>query len=399
MKADKVSRRLEALAVSETLAMAAKSRELKSQGIDILDLSLGEPDFNTPDPIKEAAIKAIHDNFTHYPPVTGYADLKQAIVDKMKRDNHQVYTPEQIVVSSGAKQSIANVILCIVDPGDEVIIPAPYWVSYPEIIKLAEGTSVVVSAGIEQQYKITPDQLEKAITPKTRAFLFSSPSNPTGEVYSKEELRGLVEVFKNHPQIFIISDEIYEYINYEGKHESIAQFEEIRDRVAVINGVSKGYAMTGWRIGYMAGPVWLAKACMKLQGQYTSGACSIAQKASIAGLTGDQERINEMVAEFKKRRDLVVRRLSGIKGLRTNNPPGAFYVLPDVTAFIGRKFGTTVIENSNDLVMYLLNEAHVALVSGAAFGAPDCIRISYSTSETVLNQAIDRIEAALSKLT
>jgi aspartate aminotransferase len=399
MKADKVSRRLEALAVSETLAMAAKSRELKSQGIDILDLSLGEPDFNTPDPIKEAAIKAIHDNFTHYPPVTGYADLRQAIVTKLKRDNQFDYTPEQIVVSSGAKQSIANVILCSVDPGDEVIIPAPYWVSYPEIIKLAEGTSVVVSAGIEQQYKITPEQLEKAITPKTRAFLFSSPSNPTGEVYSRAELKGLAEVFMRHPQILIISDEIYEYINYEGAHESIAQFEEIRDRVVVINGVSKGYAMTGWRIGYMAGPLWLAKACMKLQGQYTSGACSIAQKASIAGLTGDQRMIGEMVAQFRKRRDLVVSRLSTIKGMRTNNPPGAFYVLPDVTAFLGKTFGTTVIQNSNDLVMYLLNEAHVALVSGAAFGAPDCIRISYSTSENVLNQAIDRIEAALSKLT
>jgi len=399
MKADKVSRRLEALAVSETLAMAAKSRELKSQGYDILDLSLGEPDFNTPDRIKEAAIQAIHDNFTHYPPVTGYADLKQAIVTKLKRDNNLDYTPEQIVVSSGAKQSIANVVLCAVDPGDEVIIPAPYWVSYPEIIKLAEGTSVVVTAGIEQQFKITPDQLEQAITPKTRAFLFSSPSNPTGEVYSKSELKRLVDVFIKYPQILIISDEIYEYINYEGRHESIAQFDEIRDRVAVINGVSKGYAMTGWRIGYMAGPLWLAKACMKLQGQYTSGACSIAQKASIAGFTGDQKPIDLMVNEFKKRRDLVVSRLSRIKGVRTNNPPGAFYVLPDITDFIGKSFGDTVIMNSNDLVMFLLNEAHVALVSGAAFGAPDCIRISYSTSETVLNQAIDRIEAALSKLT
>jgi len=399
MKADKVSKRLEALAVSETLAMAAKSRELKSQGYDILDLSLGEPDFNTPDRIKEAAIQAIHDNFTHYPPVTGYADLKQAIVTKLKRDNNLDYTPEQIVVSSGAKQSIANVVLCAVDPGDEVIIPAPYWVSYPEIIKLAEGTSVVVTAGIEQQFKITPDQLEQAITPKTRAFLFSSPSNPTGEVYSKSELKRLVDVFIKYPQILIISDEIYEYINYEGRHESIAQFDEIRDRVAVINGVSKGYAMTGWRIGYMAGPLWLAKACMKLQGQYTSGACSIAQKASIAGFTGDQKPIDLMVNEFKKRRDLVVSRLSRIKGVRTNNPPGAFYVLPDITDFIGKSFGDTVIMNSNDLVMFLLNEAHVALVSGAAFGAPDCIRISYSTSETVLNQAIDRIEAALSKLT
>ena len=398
MKADKVSRRLEALAVSETLAMAAKSRELKSQGIDILDLTLGEPDFNTPDPIKQAAIQAIHDNFTHYPPVTGYADLKEAIVAKLKRDNQLEYTPEQIVVSSGAKQSIANVILSIVDPGDEVIIPAPYWVSYPEMIKLAEGIPVVVNAGIDQKFKITADQLESAITPKTRAFLFSSPSNPTGEVYCREELRQLAAVFARHPQILIISDEIYEYINYEGTHESIAQFEEVRDRVAIINGVSKGYAMTGWRIGYLAGPVWLAKACMKLQGQYTSGACSIAQKASIAGLIGDKEVIDRMVEEFRQRRDLVVARLAQIPGLRSNNPPGAFYVLPDITAFLGTAYGTHRIESSNDLVMYLLNEAHVALVSGAAFGAPDCIRISYSTSRKVLNEAIDRIAEALSKL-
>lgn len=398
MKIDQVSKRLQALAVSETLAMAQKSRELKSQGIDIIDLSLGEPDFNTPDHIKEAGIDAIRRNFTHYPPVPGYLELRQAIVTKLKRDSDLEFTPDQIVVSNGAKQSIGNVLLSTVDPGDEVIIPAPYWVSYPEIIKMAEGKSVVVYAGIERNFKITAEQLEAAITPRTRAFLFSSPSNPTGEIYSRDELAAMAVVFEKHPQILIISDEIYEYINYDGKHESITQFESVRDRVAIINGVSKGYAMTGWRIGYMAGPLWLAKACQKLQGQYTSGASTIAQKASIAGLIGDQSVIQIMVEEFKTRRDLVVKRLSAISGLRTNNPPGAFYVLPDVTAFYGKSDGQTVISNETDLVMYLLNQAHVALVSGSAFGAPGCIRISYAISQDTLNKAIDRIQDALSRL-
>jgi aspartate aminotransferase len=378
--------------------MAQKSRELRSQGFDIIDLSLGEPDFNTPDHIKEAGMEAIRQNFTHYPPVPGYLDLRQAIVTKMRRDSGLEFTPDQIVVSNGAKQSICNVLLSTVDPGDEVIIPAPYWVSYPQIIKMADGKGVVVNAGIEQNFKITANQLEAAITPKTRAFLFSSPSNPTGEVYSRSELAALAAVFEKHPQILIISDEIYEYINYEGKHESITQFESVRDRVAIINGVSKGYAMTGWRIGYMAGPLWLAKACQKLQGQYTSGASTIAQKASIAGLLGDQSVIGIMVAEFKIRRDLVVNRLSVIPGVRSNNPPGAFYVLPDVTSFYGKSDGRTSIGNETDLVMYLLNVAHVALVSGTAFGAPGCIRISYSTSQEMLNKAIDRIEKALSSL-
>ncbi len=398
MNADKLSMRIQALAVSETLAMAAKSRELKSQGIDIIDLSLGEPDFNTPDAIKEAGIRAIQENYSHYPPVSGYADLRTAISGKLKRDNNLDYSPDQIVVSSGAKQSIANVILCAVDPGDEVIIPAPYWVSYPEIIKLAGGIPVVVNSGLDQHFKISPAQLESAITSKTRAFLFSSPSNPTGEIYSKEELKALADVFARHPQILILSDEIYEYINYEGKHESIAQFESVRERVVIINGVSKGYAMTGWRIGYMAGPMWIVKACTKLQGQYTSGSCSVAQKASVAALNGDQAEINKMVAEFKNRRDLVVTRLSAIPGVKTNNPPGAFYVLPDVTFFNGKSDGKTTISSSNDLVMYLLNEANVALVSGAAFGAPECIRISYSTSVDILNKGIDRIAQALSRL-
>jgi aspartate aminotransferase len=398
MKVDQVSRRLQLLAVSETLAMAQKSREMRGQGIDIIDLSLGEPDFNTPDHIKEAGIEAIRQNFTHYPPVSGYLDLREAISAKMKRDSGIDYTTDQVVVSNGAKQSIGNVLLSTVDPGDEVIIPAPYWVSYPEIIKMAEGKAVVVHAGIDQSFKITANQLEAAITPKTRAFLFSSPSNPTGEVYSREELADLVRIFEKHPQILIVSDEIYEYINYNGKHESIAQFESVRDRVAVINGVSKGYAMTGWRIGYMAGPLWLAKACQKLQGQYTSGASTIAQKASIAGLLGDQSVIQTMVDEFKVRRDLVVKRLSSIPGVRTNNPPGAFYVLPDVTFFYGKTDGTTIISTEGDVVMYLLNEAHVALVSGSAFGAPGCIRISYSTSQEIINKAIDRIEAALYRL-
>ena len=398
MNIDQVSKRLQALSVSETLAMAQKSRELRSQGFDIIDLSLGEPDFNTPDHIKEAGMEAIRQNFTHYPPVPGYLDLRQAIVTKMRRDSGLEFTPDQIVVSNGAKQSICNVLLSTVDPGDEVIIPAPYWVSYPQIIKMADGKGVVVNAGIEQNFKITANQLEAAITPKTRAFLFSSPSNPTGEVYSRSELAALAAVFEKHPQILIISDEIYEYINYEGKHESITQFESVRDRVAIINGVSKGYAMTGWRIGYMAGPLWLAKACQKLQGQYTSGASTIAQKASIAGLLGDQSVIGTMVAEFKIRRDLVVNRLSAIPGVRSNNPPGAFYVLPDVTSFYGKSDGRTSIGNETDLVMYLLNVAHVALVSGTAFGAPGCIRISYSTSQEMLNKAIDRIEKALSSL-
>lgn len=398
MKVDQVSRRLEALAVSETLAMAAKSRELKGQGIDIADLSLGEPDFNTPDYIKEAAIQAIHDNFTHYPPVPGYADLRQAIVTKLKRDNNLDFTPEQIVVSNGGKQSIANVILSVVDPGDQVIIPAPYWVSYPEMVKMAEGETVAVFAGIEQNYKITPAQLEAAITDRTRAFLFSSPSNPTGEIYSREELKALADVLARYPQILIISDEIYEYINYNGHHESIAQFESVRDRVAIMNGVSKGYAMTGWRIGYLAGPLWLAKACTKLQGQYTSACSSIAQKAAAAAVLGDRSKVEGMVDIFRKRRDLVVSGLSTIPGLRTNNPPGAFYVLPDISSFIGKTDGKITISSSGDLVMYLLNVGNVALVSGDAFGAPGCVRISYSTSEEVLTKAMDRIAAALSKL-
>jgi len=398
MKVDQVSQRLQVLAVSETLAMAQKSRELRCQGFDIIDLSLGEPDFNTPEHIKQAGIEAIQNNFTHYPPVPGFLDLRQAIADKMKRDSGLDFTPDQIVVSNGAKQSISNVLLSTVNPGDEVIMPAPYWVSYPEIIKMSEGKAVIVKAGIEQNFKINARQLEAAITPKTRAFLFSSPSNPTGEIYSKVELSELAAVFAKHPQILIISDEIYEYINYEGRHESISQFESVLDRVAIINGVSKGYAMTGWRIGYMAGPLWLAKACQKLQGQYTSGASTIAQKASIAGLLGDQSFIQPMVDEFKARRDLVVARLSAIPGMRTNNPPGAFYVLPDVTAFFGKSDGKTVISNETDFVMYLLNEAHVAMVSGSAFGAPGCIRISYSTSREKINLAIDRIAEALKRL-
>jgi aspartate aminotransferase len=398
MKTDKISKRLEGLSVSETLAMAARSRELKSKGIDVIDLSLGEPDFNTPDHIKEAAIQAIRDNYTHYPPVPGFLDLRQAISAKLKRDNGLDYPPEQIVVSSGAKQAIANVILSCVDPDDEVIIPAPYWVSYPEMIKMAEARPVVVSAGIDQSFKITPDQLESVMTPKTRAFLFSSPCNPTGEIYSKVELAGLAAVFERHPQVLIISDEIYEYIIYDGRHESIAQFDALKDRVAIINGVSKGYAMTGWRIGYLAAPLWLAKACQKLQGQYTSGANTIAQKASIAALLGDQSVISQMVDEFRSRRDRVVSRLACIRGVKSNTPPGAFYVLPDVTWFFGKSDGTTTINDSQDLAMYLLNVAHVALVAGTPFGAPDCIRISYSTSVDMIDKAMDRIEECLSKL-
>lgn len=394
----KVSDRIAGMEVSPTLAMSQKSREMKAQGIDVINLSVGEPDFDTPDHIKKAAQKAIDDNYSHYSPVPGYLELRQAVVNKLKRENNLEYTPDQIVVSNGAKQSITNVILSIVNKGDEVIIPSPYWVSYSEIVKLAEGINVFVSAPIEQDFKITPEQLEAAITPKTKAFLFSSPSNPTGSLYSKEELRALADVFVKYPDITILSDEIYEHINYVGAHESIAQFEDIFDRVVVINGVSKGYAMTGWRIGYIAAPLWIAKACNKLQGQMTSGASSIAQIASVAALEGDQSTTVAMREAFQKRRDLALEQLRKVPGFETREPNGAFYLFPQVSQLFGKSNGTMTINNATDLSLYLLENANVATVTGEAFGAPECLRLSYATSEVQMAEAIRRIHLAVEKL-
>lgn len=378
--------------------MSQKSNELKAQGIDVINLSVGEPDFFTPDHIKEAAKKAVDDNFSFYSPVPGYMDLRKAIVAKLKNENGLDYTPEQIIVSNGAKQSVCNTLLCIVGPGDEVIVPAPYWVSYVEMVKLAEGTNVIVKAGIEQDFKITPEQLEAAITPKTKALILCSPSNPTGSVYSKAELEGLAKVLEKYPNIIVIADEIYEHINYIGKHESIAQFEAIRDRVVIVNGVSKAYAMTGWRIGFIAAPLWIAKACNKLQGQYTSGASSIAQKAAVAAFTGDQACVAQMRDAFKRRRDLVIGLTKEIPGVQVNEPQGAFYLFPEVSSYFGKSAGDRKIENAADLAMYLLEEGHVATVGGAAFGAPECLRFSYATSDENLTEAIRRIKEALARL-
>lgn len=393
-----VSERLASLSPSETLAMSQKSNELKAQGIDVINLSVGEPDFFTPDHIKEAAKKAIDANFSFYSPVPGYPDLRKAIVDKLKRENNLDYTADQIVVSNGAKQSVCNVILSIIGPGDEVIMPAPYWVSYVEMVKLAEGTNVVVSAGIEKDFKITADQLESVITPKTKALILCSPSNPTGSVYSKEELKALAGVIAKYPNIIVIADEIYEHIIYVGRHESIAQFEEIKDRVVVVNGVSKAYAMTGWRIGFIAAPLWIAKACNKLQGQYTSGPNSIAQKAATAAFNSDQTCVEEMRLAFLRRRDLVVSLCKEIPGINVNVPDGAFYLFPEVSSYYGKKAGDRTIANGTDLAMYLLEVGHVATVGGAAFGAPECIRFSYATSDENLVEAIKRIKAALAAL-
>ena len=393
-----VSDRLASLSPSETLAMSQKSNELKAQGIDVINLSVGEPDFFTPDHIKEAAKKAVDENYSFYSPVPGYLDLRKAIVAKLKNENGLTYTTDQIIVSGGAKQSVCNVLLSIIGPGDEVIVPAPYWVSYVEMVKLAEGTNVVISAGIEQDFKITPAQLEAAITPKSKAIILCSPSNPTGSVYSKEELAGLAEVLAKYPNIIVLSDEIYEHINYVGAHESIAQFESIRDRVVVINGVSKAYAMTGWRIGFIAAPLWIAKACNKLQGQYTSGPCAVAQKAAEVAFSGDQSCVAEMRNAFLRRRDLVVKLCKDIPGIKINNPQGAFYLFPEVSSYYGKKAGDRVIQDAGDLAMYLLEEGHVATVGGAAFGAPECIRFSYATSDENLVEAIKRIKNALAAL-
>jgi aspartate aminotransferase len=383
----------------ETLKMAKLGRELRAKGIDVTDLSLGEPDFDTPEHIKEAAKKAIDDNYSHYTPVSGYLDLREAVCVKLKRDNGLDYTPEQIVVSTGAKQSIANLVLAIVDAGDEVVIPTPYWVTYSEIVRVAGGTPVFVKAKLENGYKITPDQLEAAITEKTKLFMFSSPCNPSGAVYSKEELAALAEVFRKHPQVFIMSDEIYEHIVFDGKHESIAQFDFIKDRVIIINGLSKGFAMNGWRLGYLAAPVTIAKAADKLQGQFTSATCSITQRAAIVALTGDLRPTQAMVEEFRKRRIRVLQLISETPGLVCSEPPGAFYVFPDVHVYFGKTTPSgNVVADADDLCMYLLNDAHVSSVSGKAFGEPDCIRLSFANSIENLEKGFVKIKSALAAL-
>lgn len=395
---NQISERIQGLAPSATLAMSQKSSELKAQGIDVINLSVGEPDFNTPDHIKQAAKQAIDDNFSFYSPVPGYLSLRQAICAKLKNENGLSFTPDQIVVGNGAKHELCNTVMSIINPGDEVIIPTPAWVSYVQMVKLAGGISVEVYAPLSQDFKITPEQLEAAITPKTKLLILCSPSNPTGSVYSKQELKALADVLAKHPQVFILADEIYEHINYIGGHESIGQFAEISDRVAVINGVSKAYAMTGWRIGYLAAPQWLAAAVKKLQGQYTSGPSSIAQKAAEAAYTGSQECVETMRQAFQRRRDLIVGLLKEIPGLNVNVPHGAFYVFPEVSYYFGKKYGDTVISDANDLAMYLLNEGHVATVSGDAFCSPGHIRLSYATSDDNLKQAAQRIKEALAKL-
>jgi aspartate aminotransferase len=382
----------------ETLKMAKLGRELRAKGIDVIDLSLGEPDFDTPQHIKDAAIKAINDNWSHYTPVAGFADLKEAICTKFKRDNNLDYKPENIVASTGAKQSLANAILALADEGDEVIIPTPYWVTYSELVKIAKATVVEVHTSLESGFKITPQQLEAAITDKTRVFLFSSPCNPSGAVYSREELAGLAEVFRKHPQVVILSDEIYEYINFVGKHESIAQFEDLKDRIVIINGLSKGFAMTGWRLGYIAAPVNIAKGCEKLQGQFTSGTSSITQKAAVVALTTDLKPSFEMVEEFTRRRTRVLELVKEIPGIKCFEPEGAFYIFPDVSSYYGKSDGTTTITNSADFSMYLLNTAHVSSVMGDAFGEPLCVRFSFANSLPNIERAWARIKDALAKL-
>lgn len=392
---DLLSARITSLPVSATLAMAAKARELKNQGIDVIGLSLGEPDFNTPEFIKEAAIQAVEDNWNSYSPVDGYADLKTAICTKFKRDNGLEYSPSQIVVSTGAKQSIANVCMVLLDPGDEVLLPAPYWVSYSAIATLAEAKSTIIPSSIETDFKITPARLEAAITPKTKLVMFNSPNNPSGTIYTEEEYRALGKVLEKHPDIFILSDEIYEHINYGTPHFSIAAIPELYDRTITVNGVAKAFAMTGWRIGYIGAPEWLAKACNKMQGQITSGANCIAQRATIAAVEAPVSKINYMVEEFAKRREIIIELLSAIPGIHVNQPKGAFYVFPDVSAYFGKTLKGKMIENASDFALYLLEEAHVATVTGDAFGNGDCIRISYAASEENIRTAIGRIAEAL----
>jgi aspartate aminotransferase len=393
-----LSDRIKSLSVSQTLAMAQKSRELKAEGIDIISLSLGEPDFNTPDYIKEAAKKAIDENYSKYPPVPGYTDLREAISRKFKDENGINYSADQIIVSAGAKHSLLNVILSIVNPGDEVIILAPYWVSYYDQIIIAEGKPVVIEARLENDFKIRPEQLEAAITGKTRLIIFNSPSNPTGMVYNRDEMEKIARVVEKHEGVFIISDEIYEHIIFTGEHISLASFDFIYDRVITVNGVSKGYAMTGWRIGYIGAPLWITKACIKLQGQFTSGVCSIAQRAALAALQGKGDSRQMMKIAFLRRRDLICGLLKEVRGVKVRIPQGAFYVMPDISFYIGKSDGETKITDSDDLALYLLDKAQVATVGGNAFGAPECLRISYATSDDLLIEAVKRIKAALEKL-
>lgn len=395
---EQISDRVRRLAASATFAMAQKSGELSAQGVDVVNMSVGEPDFNTPDYIKKAAFKAIEENYSKYSPVPGYLSLRDAVVNKLKRENSLDYTPAQVLISTGAKQSLCNAVMALVNPGDEVILPSPCWVSYPEMVKLAGGVPVIVRAGIEQDFKINAAQLEAAITPKTRAVMICSPSNPTGSVYGRDELSSLADVLERHQNVFIISDEIYEHINFIGGHESLAQFGGIRDRVAVINGVSKAYAMTGWRIGFMAGPEWLVKACNKLQGQYTSGTCSVAQKAAEAAFNGPQDDVERMRSVFQKRRDLIVSLAREIPGFEVNNPQGAFYLFPKCDYYFGKSDGKSIVRTAEDLAMYLLEVGHVATVGGTAFGSPECIRLSYATSEEKIIEAFRRIKDTLEKL-
>ena len=393
-----LSDRLNRLAPSATLAMSQKSSEMKAQGIDVINMSVGEPDFNTPDNIKEAAKKAIDENYSRYSPVPGYPDLRKAIVAKLKNENNLDYTANEVIVGTGGKQCVCNAVLALVNPGDEVIIPAPYWVSYPQMVKLAGGVPVTVSAGFEQDFKMTAEQLENAITDKTKMLILCSPSNPTGSVYSKEELASLAEVLRKHPDVFVLADEIYEHINYVGKHHSIAQEPGLKEQVIIANGVSKAYAMTGWRIGFLAGPEWIIKGCNKLQGQYTSGTCSVSQKAAEAAYTLDQSAVEKMRQAFERRRDLIVKLAKEVPGLEVNVPQGAFYLFPKCNSYFGKSNGEKTINNSTDFAMYLLEEAHVATVGGDAFGDPDCFRMSYATSDENIVEAIRRIKEALAKL-
>jgi len=393
---EQLSDRINRLETSATLAMAAKARELKAAGKNIIGLSLGEPDFNTPDFIKDAAIQAINDNYNSYTPVDGYEDLKEAVIHKFKRDNRLTYDKSQIVVSTGAKQSLANVAMVCINPGDEVILPCPYWVSYNDIVKIAEGVPIEVPTTIDNDFKMTPEQLEAAITPKTKMLWYSSPCNPSGMLYSKEELRALADVLKKHPQIIVVSDEIYEHINFVGDHVSMAEFDDMYDRTVTVNGVSKAFAMTGWRIGYIGAPSYIARACTKIQGQFTSGANCIAQRATIAALEAPVSKISFMIDTFKERRKLILDLLSDVPGFKCNAPQGAFYIFPDVSELFGKSFHGKTINNATDLSMYLLEEAEVATVTGAAFGDPNCLRLSYAASEAEITQAIKQIKAALS---
>lgn len=393
-----LSDRILNLEESQTIAMARKSRELSDSGVDVISLSLGEPDFDTPEFIKEAAKKAIDDNYSHYTPVPGLGELRNAISKKFKRDNNLDYAADEIVASTGAKQTLSQLLMTIVNPGDEVIVPAPYWVSYFQMVKMAEGTPIVIEATVDADFKVSAAQVEEAITSKTKAFLFSTPCNPTGSVYSREELAELVKVFEKYPEIMIVSDEIYEHINFLGEHVSIGQFDSIKERVITVNGVSKGFAMTGWRVGYLGGPKWLAAACTKMQGQTTSATCSIAQKATEAAVSEDPSFTEDMRAAFLRRRDLMISKLQEIDGLKLSIPQGAFYIFPDVSSYFGKSYEGTTVANANDFCMYLLNEAHVATVTGEAFGSPNCIRISYAAADEKLLEAAERIKSSLEKL-